>query len=147
MYAYWTPMERLGVSAEFIYDHYESVKGIATADDNLPEDVNTVSLPVAVRYFSPSGFFAGIGGTYVDQNVKRSLTATQADGDENFFLVDAQVGYRLPKRRGIISLAAKNLLDEEFNYQDDSYREFRDEPATGPYFPEMTILGQITLSF
>ena len=27
-------------------------------------------------------------------------------------------GYRLPKRRGFISLAVKNLFDEEFEFQD-----------------------------
>ena len=67
-------------------------------------------------------------GTYVDQKVRRSATATQADGSDDFFLVDATVGYRLPKRAGVISLQVKNLFDDEFNYQDDSYREFRDEP-------------------
>ena len=63
------------------------------------------------------------------------------------FLVDAAIGYRLPKRFGIISLQVKNLFDKEFNYQDDSYREFRDEPSTGPYFPERTVLGQISVNF
>jgi len=48
---------------------------------------------------------------------------------------------------GTVSIGVKNLFDQDFYYQDDSYREFRDEPSTGPYFPERTILGQLTLSF
>ena len=147
LYAYWTPTSDIAVNAEIVYDLYKSDDGIATAFDNLPERVRTVSLPVGVRYFRPSGFFAGVVGTYVDQKVERSATATQADGDDQFFLVDASIGYRLPKRRGTISLGVMNIFDSNFNYQDDSYREFRDEPSTGPYFPDRTIMGQLTLSF
>lgn len=101
-----------------------------------------------MTYFHPSGLFAGLGGTFVYQDVTRSATATQASGNDTFFLVDAALGYRFPKRMGLISLGIKNLFDRtSFTYQDDSYREFRDEPSTGPYFPERIILGRITLNF
>ena len=147
VYAYWTPTSDLAVTSQLVYDLYKSDDGLATAFDNLPERVRTVSLPMGVTYFRPSGFFAGLVGTYVDQKVERAVTATQADGHDEFFVVDASLGYRLPKRRGTISLGVRNVFDTEFDYQDDSYREFRDEPSTGPYFPERTLLGQLTLSF
>ncbi len=147
IYMYWTPLEELGVSAELAYDRYKSEKGIATEFDNLPEKVRTISAPLGIRYFRPSGFFAGATGTYVDQKVERSEFSTQGQGSDSFFLVDAALGYRLPKRLGIISVEVKNLFDKDFKYQDDSYREFRDEPATGPYFPDRTVLGQITINF
>ena len=147
LYLYWTPLDQLSASAELVYDKYKSETGIATEFDNLPEEVRTVSVPLSLRYFRPSGFFAGVAGTYVDQKVERSEFSTQGQGSDSFFLVDAAIGYRLPKRFGILSLEVKNLFDKEFNYQDDSYREFRDEPATGPYFPDRTILGQISINF
>jgi hypothetical protein len=147
IYAYWTPTHQVAVNGQLVYDRYESDEGLATANDNLPLKVRTVSLPVGLNYFRPSGFFAGVTGTYVDQEVDRSATATQASGDDTFFLVDLSLGYRLPKRRGSLSLSVGNLFDNEFNYQDDSYREFRDEPSTGPYFPDRTIMGQLTLNF
>ncbi|HAJ91651.1 MAG TPA: TonB-dependent receptor, partial [Gammaproteobacteria bacterium] len=147
LYLYWTPLDQLSVSLEAVYDLFKSDKGVATEFDNLPEEVRTVSLPLSLRYFRPSGFFAGIAGTYVDQKVVRSEFSTQGQGSDNFFLVDAAIGYRLPKRYGILSLEVKNLFDKEFSYQDDSYREFRDEPAIGPYFPDRTILGQIAINF
>ena len=62
----------------------------------MPEKVKTVTFPVSVRYFSPKGFFAGLGGTYVDQEVRHAPSATQASGSDNFFLVDGSIGYRLP---------------------------------------------------
>jgi tetratricopeptide (TPR) repeat protein len=148
-YLYWTPARRWAVTAELVYDRYGAEAGISTEFDNLPEKVETVSIPMGVRYFHPSGFSAGIGATYVDQEVLRSDSefTTQASGKDSFFLVDAAVGYRLPKRYGIVSLGIKNMFDEDFYYQDDSYREFRDEPATGPYFPDRTIVGKVSLSF
>ena len=146
-YLYWTPSSRLAARTELVYDRYRSVSGMATEFNNLPEKAVTWSLPVSLSYFDPSGFFAGLGATYVDQEVRRSPMATQASGDDQFVVVDASIGYRFSKRRGVVSLAVKNLFDTEFNYQDDSYREFRDEPATGPYFPDRTILARFALNF
>ena len=45
----------------------------------------------------------------------------------------------------MISVEAQNLFDNDFEYQDDSYREFRDEPATGPYFPDRTVMVRVVL--
>jgi hypothetical protein len=41
----------------------------------------------------------------------------------------------------------KNLFDSDFRYQDDSYREFRDEPVIGPYFPERIVMARFTAGF
>jgi len=147
LYGHWTPTNQLSINGQIIYDKYSSDQGLATDFDNLPLRVETVSVPLGLTYFHPSGLFAGVVGTYVDQEVKRSDLATQASGDDSFYLVDVALGYRLPKRMGTLSIGVKNLFDQDFYYQDDSYREFRDEPSTGPYFPERTILGQLTLSF
>ncbi len=147
LYLYWTPMTRLGVTAQFVYDRYTSEEGTATQIDNLPEKVVTVGSPIRATYFHPSGFFAGLGGTFVHQDVKRSELATQGQGSDSFFLVDAVVGYRLPKRFGLVSLGVTNLLDTDFEYQDDSYREFRDESSIGPYFPDRIFLARLSLNF
>ena len=147
LYLYWTPSERWGVTGELIYDNYESDTGEATEFGDLPEKVRTVSLPIAATYFHPSGFFGGIQGSYVDQKVRRSPNSLAASGEDDFFVVDLAVGYRFPKRYGIASLGIKNLFDEEFNYQDNSFREFSSEASTGPYFPERMIMGQVTINF
>ncbi len=147
LYLYWTPHFMWSVTAELVYDRYESETGIGTELANVPERVRTVSLPVGANYFHPSGFFAGVLASYVDQQVRRSPASTMAQGEDSFFVVDAAIGYRLPKRRGVLSLQVKNLFDEQFRYQDNSYREFSPEPATGPYFPARLVMGRVTLSF
>lgn len=147
LYLDWTPTTRIAVHTELVYDRYHSASGIATEFNNLPEHVATWSLPVGVSYFDPTGYFAGLGVTGVDQSVQRSAAATQASGDDRFAVVDASVGYRLSKRRGVLSLAVRNLFDTEFLYQDDSYREFRDEPSIGPYFPVRTVMARFLVGF
>lgn len=147
-YVFWTPIPELSLSAEFVYDRFEADQGSGTDDFGFPLKVETFSVPVAARYFHPSGFFAGIGATFVDQEVDRSdAFVGGAEGSDSFFLLDAAIGWRFPNRHGIASLEVTNILDEEFEYQDDSFREFRDEPSIGPYLPDRQIIGRITLNF
>jgi hypothetical protein len=151
-YVNWLPIPELALSLEFVYDKFSAQKRRAnTALVGIPEKVTTYSVPVGARYFHPSGAFAGFSVTYVNQDVNYSeafqqLTG-QPDGSADFFYLDAAVGYRLPKRFGIISLGVTNLLDKSFKYQDDNYREFEDQPSIGPYFPERLFFGQLTMNF
>jgi tetratricopeptide (TPR) repeat protein len=147
LYLYWTPTDRWSATASFVYDRYKSDKGISTELADLPEKVRTLSLPLTASYFHPSGFYAGAAATYVDQKVVRAPTALLADGTSDFVVVDAVVGYRLPKRRGSVGLQVKNLFDNDFKYQDDSYREFSPEPSIGPYFPDIMVMGFLSLEF
>ena len=147
LYLYWTPTDRLAVKTEFAYDLYRSELGVATENGTVPENVETYSAPISLSYFDPSGWFARLGGTFVHQKLGLAKTAIQAQGNDSFFLVDADLGYRFPKRWGLASIGVKNLFDKQFKYQDDSYREFRDEPTTGPYFPDRIIIGRIVLNF
>jgi outer membrane receptor protein involved in Fe transport len=111
-----------------------------------------VSVPLGIRYFDPSGFFAGLLGTYIDQEVVRTASAKElflglTDGESTFFVVDASIGWRLPKRLGIAALTVRNLFDEKFRYQDDGFREFRNEPTSTPYIPERQLMGRVSLYF
>ncbi len=88
--------------------------------------------------------------TYIDQNGKFSqpvfppppglLYFITVPGDDQFWVVDASIGYRLPKRMGLITLEARNLFDEEFQYQDT-------DPRNPRVAPERLILGKVTLAF
>ena len=144
-YAYWTPADRWSLSAEAMYDKFEGDKD--TNNINLPLKVRTLSYPVRVQYFHPSGFFAGAGVTYVDQDVDRKAGASFDDGGSNFTVGDVAVGYRFPRRMGIASLSVQNVTDEDFDYQDDSFREFQDEPSVGPYMRDLDRNSRIQLHF
>ena len=146
------PHPRVATSIELVYDKFGGgYPSFFTNEDRqeseFPLKVKTLSVPVTVRYFDPSGFFAGVRGTYVNQEVKRVSGSIFAGGQSDFFVVDADVGYRFPHQRGSVSLAVRNLFDQDFKYQDDGFREFGDDPSTGPYFPDLTILGRLTINF
>ena len=143
-YAYWTPTDRWSVSARAVFDKFTSSDAL---DFDVPELVRTKSYPVGVQYFHPSGFFGGAQVTYVDQDVDRSSFSTLASGRDDFTVTDIAVGYRMPRRMGIVSLSVQNVFDKDFKYQDDSYREFQDEPSIGPYIPDQTIMARFTLNF
>jgi ferric-dicitrate binding protein FerR (iron transport regulator)/opacity protein-like surface antigen len=147
-YLYWTPFDELAVRAGFAYDKFdrESEDFLARVGSQDPLKVETISVPVSLSYFHPSGFFAAAGATFVDQDVDR-LSQFENQGHDSFFVVDLGVGYRFPNRHGIASLSVQNLLDEGMEFQDDSYREFQEEPSVGPYFPDRTIIGRVTLNF
>ena len=66
--------------------------------------------------------------------------AALAPGEDRFWVVDAFVGYRLAKRRGLLSLNADNLLDEDFHFQDI-------DPTNPSLFPERLISLRFTLAF
>jgi hypothetical protein len=145
-YVHWLPLPQLALSAEFVYDRFSAETGkLLTTGFGVPEKVETFSVPFGARYFHPSGFFAGVGAAYVHQHVNRSGQRPEGSGD--FFVVDAAVGYRLPKRFGLVSLSVTNLFDNKFKYQDDSFREFQDQPTIGPYIPDRQILARVTLNW
>jgi tetratricopeptide (TPR) repeat protein len=157
-YLFWAPTPRLSLSGQLVYDTFSSETGLLTSFSTTPKSLKTFSIPVGIRYFDPSGFFAGVVATHVDQEVLRTcgsscftpsgaLLTGPPFSQSDFFVVDASMGWRFPKRLGIATLTAKNLLNEKFLYQDDSFREFRDEPSVGPYVPGRQIVGRVTMYF
>ena len=104
--------------------------------------------PIEVRYFARGGWTVGARASYVHQEGEFQMEppATPFDlptltpGEDRFWVVDAFVGYRLAKRRGLLSLNADNLLDEDFHFQDI-------DPTNPSLFPERMVSLRFTLAF
>ena len=105
--------------------------------------IETLSIPTSIDYFNPQGIFANITATYVHQSVERS--GMQSGATEKFFLIDASTGYRLPNRRGILSLEARNLFDENFLFQDINFHS--SQTTVTRFVPSRTIFARVTLNF
>jgi tetratricopeptide (TPR) repeat protein len=145
-YLYLAPSRWLALSAEYLYEWFErDVSGGFTGVEEFAE-LRTHRFPLGIRFFHPSGFSAGIKATYVDQRGDFAVidptlfTFVEVPGDDDFWVVDASVGYRLPKRYGLITVEANNLFDETFRFQDT-------DPANPRIMPERLILAKFTLSF
>jgi tetratricopeptide (TPR) repeat protein len=105
------------------------------------EKWQATSAPITLSYFSDSGLFASGQVVFVDGGIRDP----GVDRDDQFAVVNASAGIRLPDNRGIMSLEAQNLFDERFHFQN---RTIRPDIAAAPrYAPELTVLGRLTLSF
>jgi tetratricopeptide (TPR) repeat protein len=146
-YVYWAPHPQLAFTAEGSYERFKRTASDPTSvSGGQPIAQTTWEVPLGARFFHPCGFFAGVGGTFVWQKVDLLPGATFKDGHDDFFLVDANVGYRLPKRFGILSLEVRNLFDTSFHYQDLNAQQAGDAVASS-YLPTRTVFGRLTLSF
>ena len=117
-----------------------------------PHQIDTLSAPVSISYFGSQGLFSSIIGTFVSQKVDRQdrdliyEESTRFNvGRDGFFLLDAVLGFRLPKRRGILSFEARNLFDEQFLYRNANF--YVSEATTPRYLPTRTMFLRLTLNF
>jgi Tfp pilus assembly protein PilF/opacity protein-like surface antigen len=136
-YLYWTPHKWLALRAEYQDERLDGNAVIFQASK-----VRTKRVPLGVSFFHPSGFFAVFKETYVDQDgdFMNQQSGAVSPGSDHFWLSDAFVGYRLPKRLGLITVGAKNLFDKTFNYHDIDY----ENPMIQP---KRLVFGKITLAF
>ena len=141
-YLYWTPIDVLAVSGEV---QYERIENLDVPDLTVSTNAETISVPLAVRYFNPNGLFAELGATYVHQKADVGASIDFNQDSEEFVTVDAALGFRLPNRRGLVSLEVHNLFDEEFLYQDVNIR--KPEASNPRFIPERTFMLRAMLSF
>lgn len=108
-YLYWALSPEWAVRSEVqldVFDREFTGRG--------PTQVETVSLPLGLSYFHPSGFLATVGSTYIHQHIKQPFgkqPGQPGQGDDGFVIVDAAVGYRFPRQRGLFVLEISNLFD------------------------------------
>jgi hypothetical protein len=113
-------------------------------------ELDTHRVIFGINFFHPSGFYVKLKPMYISQDGEFTNVIPDAPFDmdpfdtindeDDFWVVEASIGYRLPKRYGIISVEARNLFDENFRFQDT-------DPANPDIYPERLILGKITLAF
>lgn len=141
-YFYWTPSDRFSVSTSLERGRYGSEPDMMFRFAHMSID----RLPIELRYFGAKGFTVGGRASAVHQSGWFEVPPTPFNPpttvyeSEHFWTVDAFLAYRLPKRRGSLSLNADNLLDERFQFQDV-------DPANPSLFPERLISLRFTLAF
>jgi outer membrane receptor for ferric coprogen and ferric-rhodotorulic acid len=96
-----------------------------------------------MNLFHPYGFLSKLKATYTKQTGTFQPTTGEAgtfvSGEDDFWIVDVLIGYRLPKRWGIITIEAKNLFDKSFKFQET-------DPVRPLIQPERSIFAKFTLA-
>ncbi len=139
-YLFWTPHHWVSTSVAYGYSLFERAPQYVG-----PEQFTTLTthkIPIGLNLFHPIGLFIRFTTSYVDQSgdFGNPWEAPTVHDSDRFWVVDTTIGYRLPKRLGIISLECKNLLDEGFHFQDTN-------PDNPEIIPERSFLSKITLAF
>lgn len=138
-YLFWTPHKWLGLRAEYAVERIERDARLSAG----PRKMDTHSVPLGIKFFHPSGLSAFLTATYTKQDgefegfVDHTLVRSAS---ETFWLVDAAIGYRLPKRYGFITVGVSNLFDKEFRFFDIDFDNARIQPVR-------TVFGRVTLAF
>ena len=139
-YAYWAPFSWLALSAEYFYEYFDRESAFPGPD--LFTELRTHRIPLGVSFFHPLGITARFRVTYVNQEgrFENPVEGGTTRGQDQFWVADASLSYRLPKRLGLITLEARNLLDEGFHFQDT-------DPASPVITPELYVLLRFTLAY
>jgi len=138
LYLYAAPWDQLALSMGYQYEEFRR-DSIFTGDEDFAE-LDTHRTWLDARLFLPAGFYTGAKATYVDQEgLLGSQDSGLRPGQDNFWVLDAEIGWRLPRRWGTINLKAWNILDEAFRFQDT-------DPVRPTIYPDPTIVVKLTLT-
>jgi hypothetical protein len=139
VYLYWAATNRLAVHLSYEKEEYER-------EIFAPHALTTKRTPIGINYHWPSGMFLQAVGTYVHQEIREHYPGhAPNNGQENFWNLDAVLGYRLPKHSGKLEFIAKNLFENNFHYYDLS---FHSPDIQMPRFqPERQLFARLTLNF
>jgi tetratricopeptide (TPR) repeat protein len=119
----------------------------STEKPDRPGNVRTLLIPVGVRYFHPSGFFAAGEAIWADQSAEgQNRTPFElSEAEETGFVLNGALGYRLPGNRGLLSLEIENLLDNKLSLQNTLVNTAR--PSTRLLSEELSVIARLTVSF
>jgi tetratricopeptide (TPR) repeat protein len=138
VYFYWPVSSSLTLGTEYDYERlkHDQWEG--------PEEIRklvTQRLSPNIRFFHPSGFIGKLQASYIQQEGEFGFSPFGFNNDSDFFwVVDASINYRLPKRFGMLRLEIKNLFDKQFHYLDT-------DVANPEILPERQITGSFIVSF
>jgi hypothetical protein len=139
-YFYWTPHPWLALSGEYHYENFDRERDFTAGIANT----KTHRFAAGMSFNHPSGFKSGLRITQIDQEgefqPQGAMPGTFVTGEDQFWLVDASIGYLFPKRLGLITVEAKNLFDSFFKYYDT-------DPVSPVIQPGRLIFLKLTLAF
>ncbi len=142
-YLYWAPWEWVAARLEYRYETFE--RSIAHPGNEAVKELETHLVPMGLNFYCSKGGILGLTATYVNQMaelVDADMMTGRSIKDENdhFWVTDLSLGFRLPRRHGLVNLEVRNLFNESFHYQDM-------DDALTEFYPERTVLGKLSFSF
>jgi tetratricopeptide (TPR) repeat protein len=137
-YLFAAPHPWLSFGAEYQYEDLERDPELFFSYSRA----KTHRVPLSVRFFHPSGISAYLAATYLKQEGEfRPVYEFEfLPGERSFWVVDAALRYRLPKRYGFLVAGVNNLTDETSTYE-------ATDPRNLSIRPGRVIFGRVVLAF
>jgi hypothetical protein len=113
-YAFWTPHTSVALRAEYFFERL--IRGGQLVGG--ARSVNTHRVPLGAALFHRSGLGASATATYFNQSGSFGeplVGVLPRSGSDQFWLVDAALSWRLPRRHGFFSVGATNVIDRDFS--------------------------------
>jgi tetratricopeptide (TPR) repeat protein/opacity protein-like surface antigen len=142
-YLNYAPHPWVALRASYQYD--QVTNSLPSVAQTSAQQLHTSRLPLSAGFFHPSGFIANVTVTYWNQSgTFEPLAApvgTRVDGRDTFWLTDAMIGYRMPKRYGLITVGVRNLFDQKFRYFNTDWANPLIQPDRLVFFKVTIALG------
>jgi len=142
-YLNWAISYQYTMAIEYQYEDYDRDDDINFTGTEAFASLTTHRIPISLNYFNSNGISAKIKASYIDQQgdyLDGQIIKGLLPISDNFWILDAEVNYKLKNQKGIISLIAKNLTDEDFAFQDT-------DPANPGILPERYALIRYQFRF
>jgi tetratricopeptide (TPR) repeat protein len=144
-YLLWTPMSHWATTLEY---YREDFSNLESSEDGGPRDTQTQYIPASVAYFDPTGWFTRLRATHYHQRVS---DGSRSGSDDAVFL-DLGLGYRFPRRLGLLEVQLQNLLDQHYRYEAYGLRADPSNsnggiPSSLPFAPDFSVSARFTLAF
>jgi len=140
-YLNYAPHPWVALRASYQYD--QVTNSLPSVAQTSAQQLFTSRLPLSAGFFHPSGFIANVTLTYWNQTGTfeplNQPAGTRVNGHDTFWLTDLMVGYRMPKRYGLIVVGVKNLFDQKFSY-------FNTDWANPIIQPERLVFFKVTIA-
>jgi Flp pilus assembly protein TadD len=138
-YAYWTPARWCALIASVRHEIFRRPIGDVGEEEFTLAD--TVYVPLSAQVFIGPTWSALLSATYVNQNGQfLDSTGTLFAGADRFWIVDAQLTAKLPRRRGTVAVGVKNLFDTKFQFQST-------DPGALPFALRRYVFATFSLAF
>ena len=95
----------MALTAEYFYEFFD--RGSEFPGAELFTELRTHRVPLGISFFHPIGITVRLRATYINQEgtfVGFAEGGTTLRPPDPFWVADASISYRLPKRLGIITL-------------------------------------------
>lgn len=142
-YLYWAPHPQFTSSLVHTYEDFDRRDGTSSFQGlESFVDVNTHTTTLRLQTQHPTGLIFFIEGVGVQQSgAFQNINTAEVHSDGNFFFLgNTGIGYRLPQRRGLMSLELRNMFDKDFQFQETDISSPR-------FAQDRALFGRIRLFF